>query len=102
MSPTTQPWTSTATELIALLRSGDLSATELTRSLLDRIEHVEGDVRAFITVTPEIALAKAKEVDDARARGEDPGPIAGVPVAVKDIIATKGVRTTAGSRILHN
>jgi aspartyl-tRNA(Asn)/glutamyl-tRNA(Gln) amidotransferase subunit A len=102
MSPSGSPWTSTATELVARLRSGDLSATEVTQSLLDRIEQVEDDVRAFITVTPEVALAKARAVDDARARGEDPGPIAGVPVALKDIIATRGVRTTAGSRILHN
>src|SRR5438309_469477 len=78
MSPTTQPWTSTATELAARLRSGDLSATELARSLLDRIAQVDGDVRAFITVTPEVALAKARAVDDARARGEDPP--AGIPV----------------------
>ena len=102
MSPSGNPWTSTATELVARLRSGDLSATELTRSLLDRIEQVESDVRAFITVTPEVALGKARAVDDARARGEDPGPIAGVPIAVKDIIATRGIRTTAGSKILHN
>ena len=102
MSASGPPWTATGTELVALLRSGDLSASELTQSLLDRIEEVEGDVRAFITVTPEVALAKARAVDDARARGEDPGPVAGVPVAVKDIIATKGVRTTAGSKILHN
>jgi len=96
------PWTLTATELIGLLRSGDLSATELTQSLLDRIEQVDRDVRAYITVTPERALARAAAVDRARAAGEDPGPLAGVPVAVKDIIATKGVRTTAGSRILDN
>ena len=92
MSPSGNPWTSTATELVARLRSGDLSATELTRSLLDRIEQVESDVRAFITVTPEAALGKARAVDDARARGEDPGPIAGGPIAVKDIIATRGMR----------
>ena len=53
MSPSGPPWTSTATELVALLRSGELSATELTQSLLNRIEEVEGDVRAFITLTPE-------------------------------------------------
>jgi aspartyl-tRNA(Asn)/glutamyl-tRNA(Gln) amidotransferase subunit A len=102
VTPTSHPWNSTATELVARLRNGDLSATELTQSLLDRIEEVEGDVRAFITVTPEVAMAKARAVDDARARGEDPGPVAGVPVAVKDIITTRGVRTTAGSKILHN
>ena len=102
MSPGENPWALTATELVAALRSGDLSATELTQSLLDRIELVEDDVRAFITVTPEVALAKARAVDDVRARGEDPGRIAGVPVAVKDIIATRGVRTTAGSKILDN
>src|SRR5439155_8434133 len=100
MSPTTQPWTSTATELAARLRSGDLSATELARSLLDRIAPVDGDVRAFMTVTPEVALAKAGAVDDARARGEAPGLIAGVHVAVTDITATTGVRATAGSKIL--
>ena len=95
-------WAETATSLVELLRSGEVSAAEVTRSVLERIEEVEGDVRAYVTLTPEAALAKAASVDEARARGEDPGPLAGVPIAIKDIIVTKGVRTTAGSRILHN
>jgi aspartyl-tRNA(Asn)/glutamyl-tRNA(Gln) amidotransferase subunit A len=84
------------------MEAGDVSATEITRSVLGRIEEVEGDVRAYLTRTPELALATAAAVDDARSREEAPGWIAGVPVAIKDVICTKGVRTTAASRILEN
>jgi len=95
-------WAQTATRLIELLRDGEVSATEITQSVLARIEEVEESVRSYVTVTPEVALARAAAVDEALRGGEDPGPAAGVPVAIKDIICTRGIRTTAGSRILGN
>lgn len=89
-----------AVDLAAGLRSGDYSATEVTRAHLDRIEQVEGVINAFITVTDDVALATAAEVDRKRAAGEDLHPFAGVPVAHKDLIVTAGIPTTAGSRML--
>ncbi|GAA4396226.1 Asp-tRNA(Asn)/Glu-tRNA(Gln) amidotransferase subunit GatA [Brevibacterium pityocampae] len=90
----------TAVELSAGLRAGDFSATEVTRAHLDRIEQVEGTVNAFITVTGDVALATAAEVDRKRAAGEDLHPFAGVPVTHKDLVVTSGITTTAGSKIL--
>ncbi|MEZ4633514.1 MAG: Asp-tRNA(Asn)/Glu-tRNA(Gln) amidotransferase subunit GatA [Caldilineaceae bacterium] len=81
------------------LRRGDFSAVELTQALLDRIAAVDGDLHAYLTVTPELALAQAAAADQRRAAGED-GPLLGVPLAIKDVLATQGVETTAGSKIL--
>ncbi|MHB0885840.1 MAG: Asp-tRNA(Asn)/Glu-tRNA(Gln) amidotransferase subunit GatA [Bacillota bacterium] len=92
----------TAHELRDRVKRGDLSAEEATRAALDRIEAVDGRLRAFLTVTPEAALDQARAVDAARRRGDRLGPLAGVPVAVKDNFCTEGVRTTCGSRILKN
>jgi aspartyl-tRNA(Asn)/glutamyl-tRNA(Gln) amidotransferase subunit A len=79
---------------------GDFSATELVGAHLDAIAALEPRLNAFITVTDDAARARAGEIDAARARGEAPGALAGVPVAVKDLFCTAGVRTTAGSHIL--
>jgi aspartyl-tRNA(Asn)/glutamyl-tRNA(Gln) amidotransferase subunit A len=81
------------------LRSGAFSAVELTRAHLDRIEAAAG-LNAFITVTPDEALARAAASDDRRRRGDTPLPLDGLPIAIKDLFCTEGVRTTAGSRIL--
>lgn len=92
----------TAGELAAMIGRGDLSAEEAARSVLDRIELMEPAINAYITVTPEAALARAKEIDGMRSRGIDIGPLGGVPMAIKDSIITRGVRTTAGSHILED
>ena len=89
-----------AAELADLLATGQVSATEVTRAHLDRIEAVDGAVRAFLAVDTERALATAGEIDDRRRAGEPLGPLAGVPVAVKDLFTYSGLPTTAGSRIL--
>ncbi len=82
------------------LRRRELSALELTRSHLDAIERLDPQLNAFITVTPERALHQAEAADARRAQGED-APLLGIPLANKDLFCTKGVRTTAGSRILE-
>jgi aspartyl-tRNA(Asn)/glutamyl-tRNA(Gln) amidotransferase subunit A len=76
------------------------SAVELTREALDFAEARNPSTNAYLHFSPERALRSAVRVDEKVARGEDPGPLAGVPIAVKDVIVTKGVRTTCGSKLL--
>lgn len=92
----------TVGEASDLLASGKLSSRELTSSVLARIDAVEDRVRAYLTVTPERALAQADAIDARRVAGETLPPLAGIPVALKDNMCTTGVKTTAGSKILHN
>ncbi len=91
----------TAGDLAALLQAREVSSVEVTRAHLDRIAEVDGAVHAFLHVSAEEALATARAVDARRAAGEHLHGLAGVPVAVKDIVVTKGMPTTAGSRILE-
>lgn len=93
---------SSVVDIADSVRSGVFSAEEVTRKYLDRIEKVDGKVNAFLSVDVEAALAAAKRVDASRAKGDTLGPMAGVPVAVKDNLCTKGITTSAGSRILEN
>ena len=83
------------------LRAKEFTAVELTESVLERVEAVEPRVRAYITLTADLALAQAREADQQYASGMAT-PLTGIPVAVKDLIVTGGVRTTAGSKILEN
>jgi aspartyl-tRNA(Asn)/glutamyl-tRNA(Gln) amidotransferase subunit A len=92
----------TATGLAAAIRSGEVSAVEVTQAHLDRIAATDGRVRAFLHVAGDAALAQAAEVDRKRGAGEPLGPLAGVPVAVKDLFATVDMPTTCGSRILDS
>ncbi|HEV7863698.1 MAG TPA: amidase, partial [Acidimicrobiia bacterium] len=91
----------TAAELAALVRAGDVSAAEVTDAHLQRIEALDGEIRSFLCVASDTARAAAAKVDAARARGDELGPLAGVPVAVKDMFCTRELPTTAGSRILE-
>ncbi|MDQ2068753.1 Asp-tRNA(Asn)/Glu-tRNA(Gln) amidotransferase subunit GatA [Natronospira bacteriovora] len=91
----------TLSELAAGLKAGDFSSEELTRHYLDRIEKMDGDFNAFITPTPEQALAQAREADQRIATG-NAGPLTGLPLAHKDIFCTRGVKTSCGSRMLDN
>jgi len=89
------------TQLHQQLRSGRLSAVEVTRHFLQRIEQTNPQVNAFITVCAEQALQAAAAADRQLATGEAP-PLCGIPLAVKDIFNTEGLATSCGSRILHN
>ncbi|RKY58465.1 MAG: Asp-tRNA(Asn)/Glu-tRNA(Gln) amidotransferase GatCAB subunit A, partial [Candidatus Latescibacterota bacterium] len=95
-------WELSAYELSARIRSGELRAKDLVASVLRRIREVEPLVHAYISLDEEGALRKAEEVDARVARGEEVGVLAGVPVAVKDNICIKGMRTTCASKILEN
>jgi aspartyl-tRNA(Asn)/glutamyl-tRNA(Gln) amidotransferase subunit A len=87
-------------ETAKLLRLRDVSPVELTQACLDRIEAVDGKLNSFITVTGELALTQAQEAEKELAAGKDRGPLHGIPIALKDLYGTKGIRTTAHSKVL--
>ena len=93
--------TLTAAELGARIASREVSSEEVTQAHLDRIGEVDGDVRAFLLVDHDGALETARRIDSRIADGEKLGPLAGVPLAVKDLFCTKGLATTASSRMLE-
>lgn len=93
--------TLTAAELGARIASREVSSEEVTQAHLDRIGEVDGDVRAFLLVDHDGALETARRTDSRIADGEKLGPLAGVPLAVKDLFCTKGLATTASSRMLE-
>jgi aspartyl-tRNA(Asn)/glutamyl-tRNA(Gln) amidotransferase subunit A len=97
----TDPIRATAAELSRRLTAREVSAVELTQAHVDRIAAVDDEIHAFLHVDVDGALATARDIDTRRAAGEELHPLAGVPVAVKDVITTQGVPTTAGSRILE-
>ncbi len=92
----------TATELAQLIRTKQLSAQEVMEAHLAQIERVNPTVNAIVTLLPEVALANAKAADAQLARGEAVGPLHGLPVAHKDLVETKGIRTTRGSPLFKD
>src|SRR6185295_17846560 len=92
----------TCADLLQLQASGEITAEAIARGYLDAVAKRDGKVRAFLQVDENDILAQAKRVDDKRRRGEPLGPLAGIPVALKDVLCTKGQRTTCGSKILAN
>ena len=92
----------TAHQLHQLLKAKEVSSVEITKSMFDRIEQVDQQVKAYITVTKEQALSKAQAVDQKIASGQEIRPLAGIPGALKDNMCTKGVATTCSSKILES
>ncbi len=90
-----------AHEIAAQVKTKKLKAVEVTECFLKQSEKMNPKLNAFVTIH-QAAVQNAKKVDDLVAAGKDPGRLAGVPVAIKDMLCTKGIRTTAGSKILHN
>jgi aspartyl-tRNA(Asn)/glutamyl-tRNA(Gln) amidotransferase subunit A len=82
------------------LRKRKVSSLELLQESLHRIREQQPRLNAFITVTEELALTQARHADEELARGLDRGPLHGIPYSLKDVFATKGIRTTCGSKIL--
>ncbi|MCA9850601.1 MAG: Asp-tRNA(Asn)/Glu-tRNA(Gln) amidotransferase subunit GatA, partial [Dehalococcoidia bacterium] len=91
----------TAHEHAAALRAGEYTSVQLAEATLARVHAQEGALHAYVTITDDLALEQARAAD-ARIGSGDAGPLTGVPVAVKDLLSTKGVRTTASSRMLEN
>ncbi|MFH1919021.1 MAG: amidase, partial [Planctomycetota bacterium] len=92
----------TATELLAELGSGKVTSVEVTQAFLDRIERHDGKIGAFLQVDAEGALEGAAQIDQKRRRGEPVGRLGGLPVALKDVLATRNGVTTCASRMLEN
>ncbi|HET7236570.1 MAG TPA: Asp-tRNA(Asn)/Glu-tRNA(Gln) amidotransferase subunit GatA [Actinomycetota bacterium] len=90
----------TATELAELLRAGETSSVEILAACRSRIDRIDGSVKAFLARTDDLAVEQAAAADERIAAGDAP-PVAGVPLALKDVLSTRGVTTTCGSKILE-
>ena len=91
----------TISEASQKLQSKEISSEELTQSVLKRIEATQKQLNSFITITKEAALLQAKKVDEKRKRGDALSALAGIPIGLKDIFLTQGIRTTCASKILE-
>ena len=96
-----KPYELTISQAMEKMEAGELSAVELTESCLDRIEEVDNGLQAFISVDREGAVGQARQADKKRSEGSG-GALCGVPLSVKDLLCTKDLTTTCGSRILEN
>ncbi len=92
----------TAWQGMDMVSRGEAKVSEILESVLKRIDQVEEKVRSFITLTPDLALRETKRLDEKVGKSEELGRTGGIPLAVKDVLCTKGVRTTCASRILEN
>jgi aspartyl-tRNA(Asn)/glutamyl-tRNA(Gln) amidotransferase subunit A len=95
------PYALTLTQAHEMLRTRQISAQELTQAVLERITALDSRIRAYLTITADEALAAAQNADQAIARGRI-APLTGIPMAIKDVICTQGIRTTCGSRMLEH
>ncbi|MCG9127734.1 Asp-tRNA(Asn)/Glu-tRNA(Gln) amidotransferase subunit GatA [Candidatus Poribacteria bacterium] len=92
----------TAHELHEKLKAREITSVELTESVYGRIDAVEPQVKGYLTLTKDIALKQAQKADEGFVNGDDMSPLAGIPIAIKDVICTKDVKTTCASKILSN
>lgn len=95
-------YSKTIHNLHEMLKSGETTSSELTESVFSRIEEVDGKVHSYLTLTREQAMEAAERADERYRKGDPLGDMDGIPVGIKDIFLTEGVRTTAGSKILDN
>ena len=91
-----------ATELAKKIKAGEITSEEAAKASLEQIAKEDQKIRAYLTVDEEKVLARAREVDAGIRAGKYTGPLTGVPIAVKDNICTKGMKTTCASKILEN
>src|SRR5712692_9745356 len=91
-----------APRLVALIRRGQISPLEVTRAVLERIERVNPALNAYCTVAAEQALAAARAATRTLTRSAKLGPLHGIPVSIKDLTPTRGIRTTWGSKIFEH
>ncbi len=91
-----------AYELSQMMKNGEVSSVEITKSVFDRIKAVEPKIDAYVTLDEENALKAAQEIDNKRSAGEELPELAGIPIGIKDNISTKGLRTTCSSKMLEN
>jgi aspartyl-tRNA(Asn)/glutamyl-tRNA(Gln) amidotransferase subunit A len=89
-------------DLARLFAAGEAMPTEALESCLLRIGSVDDRVKAFLEVTPDLGRQQAREVDERIKAGEPVSAVAGVPIALKDVLCTRGIPTTCGSQLLHN
>ena len=94
--------TAPLTELVAVLEATEVSARELLDLHLERIDRLDGPINSVVTLVPELARAEAAAIDDARTAGRDVGVLGGVPITVKDALATAGIRSTGGATELRD
>ena len=92
----------TIIKVASLIRNRHLSPVELTKAFLERIAHLQPTLNAFISITSDLALKQAREAEREISRGRYRGVLHGIPIAIKDLFYTAGIRTTAGSKILRN
>ncbi len=92
----------TASDLVQKIKAREISAVEVLQAHLEQIERVNPHVNAIVTLLPDRAEQAARAIDEQLGRGEDPGPLCGLPVAHKDLVVTKGIRTTFGSPIYQD
>ncbi len=100
--PSRAPLPATVAGIAHAVRSGELKAAHALEATLSRIAEDDPRIHAFVTVDADGSREQAAYIDTAIADGRDPGPLAGVPIALKDLICTRGVRTTCSSKILEN
>ena len=99
MSLSSPTFYQSATDLAEMIRQGSLSALECVDLHLERVQHVNPMVNALCSLVPDQARARARQIDRRIAAGDPVGPLAGLPIAIKDLVLTKGIRTTMGSPI---
>ena len=92
----------TATEIVKKIRKGEISAVETMEAHLAQIERINPQVNAIVTLVPELALEEARKAAEKQAKGGNVGPLHGLPIAHKDLVPTKGIRTTFGSLVFQD